>query len=229
VRIAVTRLSTGKYPLYGAWLRRVDAALELVDLEQSPDPAAALAESDGLLLPGGADVAPHHYGQTDPDNLCNGIDPGRDALELLSLERALGAGTPVLGICRGLQLANVGLGGTLLLDLPRAGVAGHGKIDGRDASHGVAVEETSLLRSITRRDRGTVNSAHHQAADIVAQSLRVSARSGDGVIEALEWNEADRKPFLLLVQWHPERMQDAASPFSRPIAESFLRACAGNG
>lgn len=226
MRIAITRLNTGKYPLYGDWLRRRDASVALVDLEQSPDPAAALAESDGLLLPGGADVAPHYYGQTDPDVLCTGIDPARDTLEFRAFDIALRIGMPVLGICRGLQLANIALGGTLLLDLPRAGVAGHGKIDGRDASHGAAVERASLLGRITRCERGTVNSAHHQAAGIVAPTLRVTARSVDGVVEAMEWADASDRPFLLLVQWHPERMEDPESPFSRPIAEAFLRACA---
>ena len=225
MRIAITRLNSAKYPLYGDWLHGMHPTVELVELDPLADIDHALARSDGLLLPGGADVAPHYYGQTDPDVLCTGIDPARDALEFRAFERALRDGKPVLGICRGLQLANVALGGTLLLDLPRAGAAGHGKIDGRDASHDVSVETASRLHDITRYDHGPVNSAHHQSADTVAPSLRVSARSGDGVVEAMEWADAADRPFLLLVQWHPERMEDPASPFSRPIAEAFLRAC----
>jgi putative glutamine amidotransferase len=225
-RIAVTKLTPGKYELYPAWLRRVDPTLDVVDLRAAGDVRAALAQCDGLLLPGGADVDPEFYDRPDQRDACT-IDRARDELEFEALHAALDGNLPVLGVCRGLQLGNVALGGTLLVDLPSIGLEGHGTVDGRDAVHPVLVRPDSFLAEVVGAREGTVNSSHHQGAGLLAPLLQVSAQSPDGVAEALEWIEPAGKPWLLLVQWHPERMGDLDDPYSRNVAEAFLRAARG--
>lgn len=221
--IACTKSSPQKYQLYHDWLRRIEPALAWIDLETSDDPVAALDRADALLLPGGDDVEPARYGARDPKSLCN-VDKLRDEREFRVIVHALKARLPILGVCRGMQIVNVALGGTLHLDLPLIGVGGHGKVDGRDTTHEITVERDSLLCEIVGEERGIVNSAHHQAVDRLAPALRICARSDDGVAEAAEWSDPRSDAFLLLVQWHPERMDDLASPFSQQVAAAFLAA-----
>jgi putative glutamine amidotransferase len=127
----------------------------------------------------------------------------------------------VLGICRGAQLYNVAMGGTLIPDLETAGYASHKNGDAAEGSHGVTLEPGSLLHTTVGCTSGQVNTYHHQAADKVGRGLRVAARSDDGVIEALEWEQPEGRPFLLLVQWHPERLSDVHSPFAKILMERF--------
>jgi putative glutamine amidotransferase len=106
-----------------------------------------------------------------------------------------------------MQLCNVALGGTLVPDLERAGYMRHTTGSGEpQRTHPVTIEHGSLLEALSGVTEGTVSSYHHQAVDRVAAGLHVVARSTDGVVEALEWEVPNKKPFLLLVQWHPERM-----------------------
>lgn len=226
MRIAITHSRPGKYELYDAWLRGADAETELLALEEAADARELLAGADGLLLPGGGDVDPDCFGMPEARAACLGISARRDALEHFAFGAALGLGLPVLGICRGLQLVNAALGGTLTIDLPSTGIEGHGKTNGNDALHEVRIEAGSLLHSIIGEQRGTVNSAHHQAAARIAPALRATAWSADGVVEGLEWTDAEGHSPLLLVQWHPERMEDADSPFSVSLARRFLDDCA---
>jgi len=130
---------------------------------------------------------------------------------------------PVLGICRGLQIANVFAGGTLLPDIVANGNADHTKLgEGSDRYHSVSIKENSLLQEIVGSKMGEINSAHHQSADKIGQGLTGNAASEDGVVEGLERVQQDGKPFLLLVQWHPERMSNLESNFSRNIKNKFL-------
>jgi putative glutamine amidotransferase len=130
---------------------------------------------------------------------------------------------PVLGICRGLQITNVFFGGTLIPDIPSAGKPDHSKIKGVDRYHAVNIEASSLLKKIAGEGEGEVNSAHHQGADRVGEGLRVNAVSADGIVEGLERQRTDGKSFLLLVQWHPERMTNQESPLVKNIKLSFLK------
>jgi putative glutamine amidotransferase len=153
---------------------------------------------DGLVLAGGTDVDPALYGagreaETDePDRV-------RDGLEGALLDEALERDLPVLGICRGLQILNVHLGGTL-----RQHIDGHKFPKVREV-HGIAIAPGSRLEAILGTREYVVNSRHHQAADRVGAGLGVTATAPDGVVEALE---LAGKRFVLAVQWHPESRTD---------------------
>jgi len=151
-----------------------------------------------LLLPGGGDVHPRFYGQE--LRAATDVDEARDRYELALFRRFAAAGRPVLGVCRGLQLVNVALGGTL-----RQHVEGHSRIAGADSLHAVRTDD-ALLRTLYG-ERFTVNSAHHQAVDRPGAGLRVIARAEDGTVEAVRHESLP----ILAVQWHPERLGAAGT------------------
>lgn len=229
MKIAASRVSgSEKYASYQRWLRAVDPEVEVVDLYTYSTPAEAVTlmkECSGLLLTGGPDVNPVRYGQPEKAALCEPPDEHRDALELALIESATEANMPILGICRGAQILNVAFGGTLIADIPT--VVGteieHRQVDGVDSHHAIHSEPGSLIKRICRSLDGEINSAHHQSVERLATIFTPSATSPDGVIEAFEWGDAAMggKPFLLAVQWHPERM-DYGNPFSLPIAQHFV-------
>lgn len=222
LRSAITKASPQKYQLYIQWLQQFQSEIDFIDLSSSAHPIDDIKTSHGLLLPGGADVDPQFYGKDDPDHLCE-VDQVRDELEFKIIKEAQRLKLPILGICRGLQIMNVALGGTLIIDLPQSGKSGHEKINGVDVEHNIIIEPDTHLASIIGATNGFVNSAHHQAADLVAPSLKVSAYSDDGIVEALEWSNPEGKSYLMLVQWHPERMRDMQNIFSKNIAMDFLK------
>jgi putative glutamine amidotransferase len=151
------------------------------------------------------------------------FDVERDGFEMEVLSYADQHELSILGICRGLQVVNVFFGGTLVPDIPSFGNPDHMRFaDEVDRRHTVAVREKSFLRSITAA-KGEVNSAHHQSADLLGEGLVANAYC-DKVVEGLERSSLDN-PFLLLVQWHPERMIDQQSVFSKNIRESFIESC----
>lgn len=158
----------------------------------------------GLLLCGGDDIDPDRYGQKNQGSA--GIDPQRDEIELALTAAYLAAGKPVLAICRGHQLLNVALGGSLIQDLNAGILPFHRVLKGErgDRIHPVRAEAGSLLHTLYGEVFG-VNSYHHQAVDRVGQSLIVTARSESGVAEALEHKHLP----VLGVQFHPERMTEA--------------------
>ncbi|HET6401381.1 MAG TPA: gamma-glutamyl-gamma-aminobutyrate hydrolase family protein [Candidatus Kapabacteria bacterium] len=209
--------------LYNA-AETLDYEIELVDLSHG----GPVADVDGVLFTGGADIDPARYGKQSEEHLCGEIDEERDQIEFNIAEKAEEHSTPVLGICRGLQLLNVHHGGTLITDIEAFGGASHRKVDGFDARHNVKVEPGSYLRHILSEGEGEVNSAHHQAVERVGDGLMASARAmSDGTIESLEWADATGKPFFLAVQWHPERM-DFSERFAGRIFETFLWEVAAN-
>jgi putative glutamine amidotransferase len=227
MRIAISKASgSDKYALYGAWLKAADPDVEVVDLNgMSPDEAVdALSSVSGVVLSGGPDVEPEHYQQPEKRGLCFDFDPERDALELAVARAAVERNLPMLGICRGFQVLNVAFGGTLVADIPteRPSNVEHRQIDKQDAQHDLHVEPGSLIKRITRTLDGTVNSAHHQGIEKLANLFTPAALASDGLIEAFEWGDASLggKPFLLAMQWHPERLP-YTSPFSLPIAQHF--------
>ena len=156
---------------------------------------------DGLLLTGGGDVEPCHYGQ--PVDGALTPDPDRDRTELALARAYLEAGKPILGVCRGEQLLNVTLGGTLVQDLGEHLNLFHRRID-TDKVHPIRAEENTILH-ILYGPLFHVNSAHHQAVDIPGAGIIVTARAESGITEAIE---LPGKP-VLGVQFHPERMTGA--------------------
>ena len=185
---------------------------------------ALLARLDGVLLAGGGDMDPAHYG-AEPHPLVAGIDPVRDAAELAVVRFAVSAARPLFGICRGAQVLNVALGGTLYRDIsehPRAlRHAYYPDLPFDLRPHPVQVQEDSRLAAALGQPLVDVNSLHHQAVRAVAPGLRAVAHAPDGLVEAVE---VPGHPFALAVQWHPECLP--AVPEMRRLFESFVRAAA---
>ena len=174
------------------------------------EPARAVEALDavkGLVLTGGEDVDPARYGAV-PHPRLEKTDPARDAVEMALLEAARAQRLPVLAICRGIQLLNVALGGTLYQDLPseRPGPIPH---QDKTARHGVRIAPGSLLHRTLGVTSHTVNSRHHQAIWTLAPGLTATAWAEDGIIEAVELTDP-AAPWLLAVQWHPEDIDEAA-------------------
>lgn len=183
---------------------------------------------DGLVLQGGADVSPRAYGEEPLQPEWNG-DPVRDAYELELLHEFLEARRPVLGICRGMQLINVALGGSLWQDLPSQcpGAVAHESADYDRNRHSVTfVEAGQLSRWYGNVARGEVISIHHQAVNRLGRDIAVEACAEDGTVEAIRWQG---RGFVFGVQWHPEfhlpstpELLDCA-----PILDAFLAAARG--
>ncbi len=193
------------------------------DSESASRLAGAL---DGILLSGGADLDPRHFGE-DPHPGLGHVDPERDEFELALVRAAIQAGTPILAICRGMQVLNVAMGGTLYQDIPSqvSGAIKHRQDAPRyHASHKVAVERHSKLAGMVGAGDVLVNSLHHQAVREVAPGLIVSARATDGVIEGIE---STHDLFVVGVQWHPECMTDVYPAmleiFAAFVAEAIAR------
>ncbi|MCB2205147.1 gamma-glutamyl-gamma-aminobutyrate hydrolase family protein [bacterium] len=223
-RIALTTTHPEQHGNYERWLRRLAPESEILFITRTDEVIDTLPTCDGLLLPGGGDPDPLLYGRQALRPLCD-IDDARDAIEIAAIRTAVHARMPILGICRGLQIMNVALGGTLIADLSSSGFEGHHRITDEDRLHDVQLESDSMLARITGEIQGEVNSAHHQGVDIVAPRLRVTARSADNLPEALEWNDPHDKPFLLCLHWHPERLAPA-HVLGDSIGRAFLQAIA---
>ena len=161
--------------------------------------AALVDRIDMLLLPGGVDVEPSRYGETNRMNICK-VNVRRDAWEFALLDEVVRRRLPVLGICRGCQLLNVKFGGTLWQDVPSelTGAKQH-RIPGE---HAIAVVEGSCMSRLVGASNCSVNSRHHQAVKRLADGFKVVATSGDGVVEAIEGVDYP----AVGVQFHPERM-----------------------
>ena len=221
--IGVTDCS--KYDAYANWIAS-GGGLKTVKISYKDNSLEDLQRCHGILLTGGEDVHPRFYNKPEYYPYCyqTDIDERRDELEFKVLEHVRHSNKPLLGICRGLQVTNVFFGGTLIPDIPSFGKYNHSKLNGVDRIHDVRVDPNSIFRSVIKTDRGQINSAHHQSAELVAPDLVANAFSEDGVIEGLEWKSPEGKPYLLLVQWHPERMTDQQSAFSKNVKGSFLAA-----
>ncbi|MET9326408.1 gamma-glutamyl-gamma-aminobutyrate hydrolase family protein [Tsukamurella sp. NPDC003166] len=183
-------------------------------------PGLLLDRVDGLLLAGGADLAPSSYGAAEHPRT-GPTDPLRDRVEIALVLAAIERGTPLLGVCRGMEVLNVALGGDLVPHLPDAlgGDRTHLRTDGVFESHPVRIVAGTLTAGLVGAERAVVHSHHHQAVGRLGRGLTVTAdASGGRVVEAVE---LDGAPLVAGVQWHPEE-----DPSSTVIAE-FVRRVAG--
>jgi len=219
----------GNYPLYKIWLQNIDTTIEYINLYGLSyiDAVKELESCSGLLLSGGNDIYPGFYGNASSENRCLNIDKYRDELELELINKAISLEMPIIAICRGQQILNVALGGSLIIDIEEDfnNNVKH-KFEGTQKDHcfhNVSIQNNSLLNTIYNKDNAYVNSYHHQAVGKLASKLRCTAYTEDKIIEAVEWNEPDNKSFLLGVQWHPERMK-FSDKGSIAIAQAFLEA-----
>jgi putative glutamine amidotransferase len=200
-------------------LARAGAIGALID--PTGDPSDILDRFDALVLTGGPDLDPATYGQA-PHEKTYGTDRAVDEFELALTHDALGRELPTLAICRGFQLLNVALGGTLYQHIPEVpGVAPHGRPGEPNGGRAqeVNVEAGSLLAKVMGTTRPVATCHHHQAVDKVGDGLRVVARADDGIVEGLE--RTDPGGWLLAVQWHPEDTA-ATDPDNQRLFDAFV-------
>ena len=173
------------------------------ELTRDADVEGVARHLDGLILSGGADIDPAHYGD-DPSEDLGELERDRDEWEFALLEAARSRGVPVLAICRGFQVVNVAQGGTLRQHVELSDGVGHPQwnVDGRTRTHGISVSDGSLLRGLVGASI-TVNSLHHQVIERVGEGLTVTARADDGVVEGFETADG----LVIGVQWHPELLK----------------------
>lgn len=221
-------LSKGKgspsYEKYGQWLKSINNNIECIDLYFLDLDSAmkVLDECDGLLLTGGPDVHPGRYNKIEDTSRCV-IDEKRDTLEFALIRKALDMKIPLLGICRGQQILNVALGGSLIVDIPEdIGDKVIHRCDVPDSCfHQIKIAQNTLMYHLVNMKEGITNSNHHQAINIIADKLIASSTTEDGIIESIEWKEKKGNQFLIAVQWHPERLE-MTNPLSLAIGEAFL-------
>jgi putative glutamine amidotransferase len=219
--IAITPCS--KLHDYEESVRRAGGDARVLDVSATGE--ELMTGVDGLLLTGGGDVDPALYGEPRHATF-DAAEPGRDALEMDLVRRALDANVPVFAICRGIQVLNVARGGTLLQDIPdqMPGSVVHSVREPSFAiAHDVWIASGTVLEQLMRErlegDTCAVNSRHHQAIKTVGDGLVVSATAPDGVIEAVE--DPTRR-FCLGVQWHPENFYRTGE--FRALFEGFIEA-----
>ncbi len=201
-------------PLYGLMTSYVEAIRLaggvplLIPLSASEEELhAILSRVDGLMLPGGGDIDPSFYG-SQPHPTLGDVDPDRDRIELFVARHAAETETPLLAICRGHQVLNVALGGTMWEDIASQRPASQRhdyflNFPRTYLPHTVQLKPNSQLAGILGRAQTPVNSMHHQAVRTIADGLVISAESDDGIVEGLEHPD---HPFLIGVQWHPENL-----------------------
>lgn len=181
---------------------------------------------DGFLFSGGADIAPERYGE-ERRAACEEPQLYRDEFEFAMFQKVFSAAKPILAICRGAQLVNVALGGTLYQDLPSESptqIEHKQKDPELSPSHRVSIASGTPLLELVGCEYMMANSLHHQAIKTLGSGLEVMARADDGIIEAIYYNG---EPYIRAYQWHPERICDRDEQ-NRLIFEDFVAACKSN-
>lgn len=214
------------YGRYAEAIERVGGLPVLIPSHASLETVQQIYQRlDGVLLPGGGDVNPDQYDAVHHEKLM-GMDDLRDGMELNLTRWAVSDDRPILGICRGLQVMNVALGGTLIQDVP--------SLVGEELSHDlheskvratirhdVTIDAASRLAKILGSTKIGVNSIHHQSVENPAPSVKITAHAPDGVVEALEVPD---KFFAVAVQWHPEDLVDSEAGRMEPLFRAFVEA-----
>jgi putative glutamine amidotransferase len=189
-----------------------------------PETGELLDRFDGLLLIGGGDVDPRHYGQ-EPVPECYGIDSDADVFEMNLVRSAIERAMPVLAICRGFQVLNVATGGTLDQHITgRQQLVGHGIPGERSETHVVEVEPGTWTAKAMGTETADVSSSHHQAVARLGEGLAVSGRAPDGIVEAMEHPDGS---WVVAVQWHPERTSET-DPAQQGLFDALVEHAAGS-
>lgn len=228
IKIGITYTGTeAKHSNYVNWIKG-DDDIGVIKLSAEDNNLEKVFELDGLIMSGGIDTHPKHYGSniTDYPNAPEKFNEERDEFEITVFNIAQKQNLPVLAICRGMQLVNCILGGDLKQDLGEEKNELHRNIDDPQ-KHDVIIHPGTLLQTITGKEKDVADSAHHQCISTLAKGLLANARSEDNIIEGIEWADKEDRPFFLGVQWHPERMymlNIQASTLSKNIREHFLTA-----
>lgn len=214
------------YGNYPKWIHKANSEVNIINLyELGLDSALmVLNQCDGLIITGGADVYPDWFGKVGDTARCGEFDRYRDTLEIELIKKAIHLKMPLIGICRGEQIINVTLGGSLIIDIPgdHDTLVKHRLVDWENCYHDVEVMKGSLLSILCQGNDKKVNSNHHQAIDMLSPQLKITALAEDGIIEAVEWKDPTNKNFMMAVQWHPERLDSVNAVLSMPIAKEFL-------
>jgi putative glutamine amidotransferase len=227
IAISTTEKDGGEYRTA---LEKAGGTVRLLTFD-TPTLDEQIGDCAGIVLSGGSDVNPARYGAKNEHS--ETPNDARDEFEIALVRRARALGVPTLCICRGLQVANVAFGGTLVQDIgtsfdERTAARHRFMVDGKAkreliAGHDVAVESGSLLATIVGAPAIVTGSRHHQSVDRVAADLRVVGRAADGIVEAAE--AGFPSPFWLAVQWHPEStLHEPDGGASRAIFKAFVAA-----
>lgn len=219
-----TKLNKLKY----TYIDAVEAAgaipIVLPNLTDVEDVESILERVDGLLFTGGEDISPLLFNE-EPMRDTRDISYERDRMEMALFKAAYKKGIPVLGICRGLQLINVSLGGTLYQDIPSQVENSHGHLSTYDIKggyHSVSIFKDTHLYDIFNEEKIFVNSQHHQSIKDLAEGLKINSIASDGVVEGIELENHEK--FLLGVQFHPECMAFSDDKFLK-IFSYFTKVC----
>lgn len=228
--IGITAVEDGRKETIGR--DSIDAVIQsggipvvLTNFALEEDVDSILEKLDGLLLTGGHDVDPTLFGE-EPIPGLGTVTPARDRFELAITKKALEVNKPILGICRGCQVLSVAGGGDMYQDIysqidrPLLQHSQHAPL--AHGSHFVDIEKDSLLHTLMKDEKPKVNSRHHQAVRYVKEPFFISAKSSDGVVEAIESKEHS---YVLAVQWHPENMGVAGDEPSKAIFDGFINSC----
>lgn len=226
LRIAFSKASGSEnYLQYVKWIKQYNRKIVCIDMinKTTEDAVKILESCDGFVLTGGLDVDPTRFGKANDTSRCD-LDLHRDTLEFALIEKAMALKLPIIAICRGEQILNVAMGGSLIIDIPadHDTLIHHQTAEKTRSRHYVRVVPKTFLSKVSRVEGDTANSNHHQAVDKLAPCFKVSAWATDSIVEAYEWKEPKDKQFLLAVQWHPEGL-DFKSKLSYPIGKYFLK------
>ncbi|MBK8982379.1 MAG: gamma-glutamyl-gamma-aminobutyrate hydrolase family protein [Ignavibacteria bacterium] len=218
MKIGIT-YAESNFEKYTEWLDYFKVDYVVLDHNSKKEGYDNFKECSGLILSGGADVYPELYCDWDTKETKGTYLPERDGFEMKLMEESDNRKIPVLGICRGIQLINVYYRGSLIFDLEEIRNTNHRKISKTEQRfHNVNIIKDTLLFDIVKSEKAIINSSHHQAADRLGEGLMINAKSDEGVVEGIEYSDKAGKPFMIAVQWHPERM-----PFDDPVSVNILK------